>query len=85
MSASSLEDRIARLQREIERLSAQHAERMAERRTSADPKMRELDAKRAEALARRVCQLGEMLKKLQRHRLGSPSTRKPATGAGVRD
>lgn len=67
MGASKLEERLVRLQREIERLSAQHAEQMSRQASSASPRMRQLDARRAKMLSRRVHQLGQMLKELRRH------------------
>jgi len=66
MSTGSLINRIARLRREIERLSAKHAENMALTRvSSASETARKLEAKRAEILARRIRQLNEMLDNLQ--------------------
>lgn len=70
MPSSSLATRIARLQREIERLSAEHAEKMRKRTSAASAGVGELDAKRAEMLARRVRQLGEMLERLRGNRSG---------------
>ena len=65
MPDNALDARIARLLREIEKLSAEHARVMSRRATSANAKIHELDAKRAEILARRVRKLEETLDELR--------------------
>lgn len=68
MSPQNLESQIARLRREIERLSVRHTEGMKRRAPSTGGAAHKLEAKRAEILARRIRQLNEMLDALQRQR-----------------
>lgn len=68
MPAGDLESQIARLRREIERLSARHTERMKRQTPSASGTETKLEVKRAEILARRIRQLTEMLDSLQRRK-----------------
>jgi ElaB/YqjD/DUF883 family membrane-anchored ribosome-binding protein len=77
MSTSDHRDRIARLQKELERLSAEHSEMMAKRSSSASPRIRKLDVARGEALSRRIRQLKESLRELRRD--------SPAGAAGKTD
>lgn len=65
MPAGDLESQIARLRREIERLSARHTERMRRQTPSAGGTETKLEVKRAEILARRIRQLNEMLDSLR--------------------
>ncbi|HVB33598.1 MAG TPA: hypothetical protein VNJ52_04370 [Patescibacteria group bacterium] len=66
MPRRNLESQIVRLRQEIERLSAEHAEKMKQQSSTANAKLRAAEAKRAEILARRIRQLNEMLDALQR-------------------
>jgi hypothetical protein len=66
MPAEGLESRIARLRREIERLSDKHTKIMEQRAPTTSAQVRAADAKRAEILAKRIRQLNEMLDALKR-------------------
>lgn len=63
MPGGTLRLRIFRLQKEIERLSTKHAEKMA--KPSTNQRTRELDAKRAEILAKRMRELAKLLDSVQ--------------------
>ncbi len=73
MSRISEATKIARLRREIERLSARHAERIARLPLSASPSVRETHQRRADLLARRIRELDEVLKSLHVAKPGRPS------------
>ena len=76
MPENDQERRIARLQKEFERLSAQHSEHMARIPPTASPALRQSHAKRAEILERRIRMLkAELHDSTSCHRGKLPITR----------
>ena len=73
MSENGLEAKIARLRQEVEKLLAMHAEKLAQVASSPNGKLRELETKRAQILARRARQLDKILDTLQRGNPEQPS------------
>ena len=80
MPDNDLQRRIARLQMEFERLSAQHSEHEAQIPPTASTELREAHARRADILKRRVRMLKAELNKL--HRLSSQQTAKHKQSRG---
>ena len=77
MPRSNLEAKIARLQKEFEKQSKELLAKMADMPSSTGPKVRNVYEKRAQLLAVRVQQLGEMLEgtRERRHKSTQPKAR----------
>lgn len=70
MPTRDREAKITALKREVERQAREHAEKMRRRTPSADAAAREMDARRAETLARRLRELDELLASIRRGKSG---------------
>ena len=85
MPGDRLKVKIARLRREIGRLSAEQAQKLRQQTSAPVGRARELEERRAQILQDRVRRLDEMLAALQRGEPGAGSsgrTRKAVTSVG---
>ena len=83
MPENDQERRIARLQKEFERLFDEHSEYMARIPPTASPELRESHAKRAEILKRRIRMLKAELNRLRRLSSRQAANQKQPRGSGL--